>query len=133
MSSWPFLFAAALAIWLLLKGPAAKTPLFVQKVCRIAIVFLAYCGFLYLLKWNPFWEWMLALGFENRNKAEGFLILVSTLVWLIATLRILLRRSRLPTRPAGSDGPVHFAPRQEKARRRFSLTDLALFYFFTRK
>ena len=24
MSSWPFLFAAALAIWLLLKGPAAK-------------------------------------------------------------------------------------------------------------
>jgi len=133
MSSWPFLFAAALAIWLLLKGPAAKTPLFVQKICRIAIVFLAYCGFLYLLKWNPFWEWMLALGFENRNKAEGFLILVSTLVWLIATLRILLRRSRLPTLPAGSDGPVHFAPRQEKARRRFSLTDLALFYFFTRK
>ena len=133
MSSWPFLFAAALAIWLLLKGPAGKTPLFVQKVCRIAIVFLAYCGFLYLLKWNPFWEWMLALGFENRNKAEGFLILVSTLVWLIATLRILLRRSRLPTLPAGSDGPVHFAPRQEKARRRFSLTDLALFYFFTRK
>ena len=133
MSSWPFLFAAALAIWLLLKGPAGKTPLFVQKVCRIAIVFLAYCGFLYLLKWNPFWEWMLALGFENRNKAEGFLILVSTLVWLIATLRILLRSFRLPTIPAGSDGPVHCAPRQEKARRRFSLTDLALFYFFTRK
>ena len=133
MASWPFFFAAALAIWLLLKVPAAKTPLFVQKVCRIAIVFLAYCGVLYLLKWNPFWEWMLALGFENRNKAEGFLILVSTLVWLIATLRILLRSSRLPTLPAGSDGPVHCAPRQEKARRRFSLTDLALFYFFTRK
>ena len=131
MSSWLFLFAAALAIWLLLKGPAGKTPLFVKKVCRIAIVFLGYCGVLYLLKWNPFWEWMLALGFENRNKAEGFLILLSTLVWLIATLRILLRSSRLP--PAGSDGPVHCAPRQEKARRRFSLTDLALFYFFTRK
>ena len=76
MSSWPFLFAAALAIWLLLKGPAAKTPLFVQIVCRIAIVFFAYCGFLYLLKWDPFWKWMLSLGFENRNKAEGFLILV---------------------------------------------------------
>jgi hypothetical protein len=78
MSSWPFLFAAALAIWLLLKGPAAKTPLFVQKVCRIAIVFFAYCGFLYLLKWDPFWKWMLSLGLENRNKAEGFLILIST-------------------------------------------------------
>ena len=78
MSSWPFLFAAALAIWLLLKGPAAKTPLFVQIVCRIAIVFFAYCGVLYLLKWDPFWKWMLSLGFMNRNKAEGFLILVST-------------------------------------------------------
>ena len=133
MSSWPFLFAAALAIWLLLKGSAAKTPLFVQKVCRIAIVFSAYCGFLYLLKWNPFWEWMVALGFENRNKAEGFMILVSTLAWLIATLRILLRSSRLPTLRTGSDGPAHCALRQEKARRRFSLTDLALFYLFTRK
>ena len=70
MSSWPFLFAAALAIWLLLKGPAAKTPLFVQIVCRIAIVFFAYCGFLYLLKWNPFWKWMLSLGFENRNNGR---------------------------------------------------------------
>ena len=74
MSSWPFLFAAALAIWLLLKGPAAKTPLFVQIICRIAIVFFAYCGVLYLLKWDPFWKWMPSLGFENRNNAEGFLI-----------------------------------------------------------
>ena len=96
MSSWPFLFAAALAIWLLLKGPAAKTPLFVQIVCRIAIVFFAYCGVLYLLKWDPFWKWMLSLGFENRNKAEGFLILVSTIVWLIATLRIAVSRSPIP-------------------------------------
>ncbi len=70
MSSWPFLFAAALAIWLLLKGPAAKTPLFVQIVCRIAIVFFAYCGVLYLLKWDPFWKWMLSLGFENRNNGR---------------------------------------------------------------
>jgi hypothetical protein len=80
MSSWPFLFAAALAIWLLLKGPAAKTPLFVQIVCRFAVVFFAYCGVLYLLKWDPFWKWMLSLGFENRNNAEGFLILASTIV-----------------------------------------------------
>ena len=94
MSSWPFLFAAALAIWLLLKGPAAKTPLFVQIVCRIAIVFFAYCGFLYLLKWNPFWKWVPSLGFESRNNAEGFLILVSTIVWLIATFRIAFRGLR---------------------------------------
>jgi hypothetical protein len=134
MSSWPFLFAAALAIWLLLKGPAAKAPLFVQKVCRIAIVSFAYCGFLYLLKWNPFWKWMLSLGFENRNKAEGFLILISTLVWLIAILRILLQSSRLPTLRAGSAGLEHRAPRQEKIRPGIALKNLAIFhYFFTRR
>jgi hypothetical protein len=133
MSSWPFLFAAALAIWLLLKGPASKTSSFIQKACRIAMVFFAYCGFLYLLKWNPFWTRMLSLGFENRNNAEGFLILVSTLVWLIATLRILLRSSRFPTLRAGSSGFERRAPRQGTIRRRLSLTDLAIFYFFTRK
>ena len=134
MSSWPFLFAAALAIWLLLKGPAANTPPFVQKGCRIAIVFFAYCGYLYLLKWNPFWEWMRSLGFENRNRAEGFLILVSTLVWLIATLRILLRSSRLPTLSVGSGGLDYRAPRQEKTRPGITLKNLAIFhYFFTRR
>lgn len=74
-----------------------------------------------------------SLSFCPSRRAQPRSLLVPTLVWLIATLRILLRSSRLPTLPAGSDGPVHFAPRQEKARRRFSLTDLALFYFFTRK
>jgi hypothetical protein len=104
MSSWPFLFAAALAIWLLLKGPAAKTPLFVQIVCRIAIVFFAYCGVLYLLKWDPFWNWMLSAGFENRN-TEGFLILVSTVVWLIATFRLAIRGLRFRALGARSVGP----------------------------
>jgi hypothetical protein len=126
MSSWPFLFAAALAMWLLLKGPVAKTPLFVEKVCRIAIVFLAYCGFLYLLKWNPFWEWMLALGLENRNKAEGFLILISTLFWVIATMRIFLRGFRIPD--AHSDALENPRPRREKTRRGLTLTDLVLWY-----
>ena len=113
MSSWPFLFAAALAIWLLLKGPAAKTPLFVQIVCRIAIVFFAYCGVLYLLKWDPFWKWMLSTGFENRNTAEGFLILVSTIVWLIATFRIAFRGLRFRALGARSVGPESRVARQE--------------------
>src|ERR1700732_1938085 len=102
MFSWPFLLAAALAICLLLKAPAAKTPLFVQHVCRIAIVFFAYCGVLYLLKWDPFWKWMLSTGFMNRNTAEGFLILVSTIVWLIATLRIILFGVRFRALVVGS-------------------------------
>ena len=129
MSSWPAFFAAALAIWFVLKGPAAKTPSWVQKACRVALAFFLYSGFLYLLKWNPFWKWMLSVGFESRNKTEGFLILISTLVWIIATLRILLRGSRFP---AFRELENH-VPRQENGRRRLSLTDLALFYLFMRK
>jgi hypothetical protein len=132
MSSWPFLFAAALAMWVVLKGTAAKAPVFVQKVCRIAIVFLTYCGFLYLLKWDPFWKWILSLGLENRNKAEGFLILISTLLWIIATLRILLRGFRISdARAVALRSP---SPRGETTRQGLTLTDWILWYFsFHRK
>ncbi len=39
MSSWPALFAAAVAMWLILKGPAGKKPSWVQKTCRLDGVF----------------------------------------------------------------------------------------------
>jgi hypothetical protein len=121
-----FLFAAALVMWLLLRGPVTKMPPFVQKASGIAMVFFAYCGFLYLLKWNRFWEWMLSLGFENRNTAEGFLILISTLFWVIATMRILLRRFRIPD--ARSDALESPIQRPETTRRGLTLTDLILWY-----
>ena len=133
MSSWPTLFAAAFAIWLVLRGPAAKTPAWVQKFCRVAIAFCVYTGFLYLLKWNPFWAWVPLADSENRNKVEGFLILISTLIWLIATVRILLRGFRIASPHAGSGRFENRPLRNERARRRLSLTDLAIFYFFTRK
>jgi len=136
MPSWPFLFAAALAMWLLLKRPAAKTSAFVKNLCRIAIVFLAYCGFLYLLKWNPLWKWM-PFGFENRNTPEGFLILVSTIVWLVATFRIAFRALRFRSIGACSVGPERLVARQEANRSNLSLKNIAIFhyffYFFSRK
>src|ERR1700678_4646324 len=132
MSSWPALFAAALAIWLVLKGPAARTPSWVQRACRVAMAFFLYSAFLYLLKWNPFWKWMLSVGFESRNKAEGFLILISTLVWIIATLRILLLGSRFTTLDAGSGELENRAPRQEKLWP--FIKNVAIFHnFFTRR
>ena len=94
--SWPALFAAALAMWLLLKGPAATAHSLVRKGCRLAMFFFLYSGFLYVLKWNTFWNWVFALGFENRKKTEGFLILASTLVWLAITFRTLFGGFRLP-------------------------------------
>ena len=132
MSSWPALFAAAVAMWLILKGPVVKKPSWVQKTCRLAMAFFLYSAFLYLLKWNPFWRWMSSVDFENRNKAEGFLILISTLVWIIATLRILLLGSRFPALDAGSDELENRAPRQEKLWP--FIKNVAIFhYFFTRR
>src|ERR1700758_3492644 len=113
MSSWPAFFAAALAIWLVLKGPASAKPTWVQRLCRLAIAFCLYVGFLYLLKWNPFWT-LLPVDLNNRNKAEGFLILISTLFWLSASLRILLRGSRSPTLGAGPGGVEDRATRQQR-------------------
>jgi hypothetical protein len=97
MSSWPAFFGAALAIWLLLRGSASKTSSWVQKACHVAIAFCLYSGFLYLLKWDPFWK-LLSVDLDDRNKLEGFFILLSTLIWLVATLRVLLRGSRLSCR-----------------------------------
>ena len=54
------------------------------------------------------------MGLENRNKAEGFLILISTLVWIIATLRILLRGLPIPRSRCCAVVLRDPAPRQEK-------------------
>lgn len=114
--SWPALFAAALAMWLLLKGPATSAHPLVRKACRLAMLFFLYSGFLYVLKWNLFWKWMLALGFENRNKTEGFLILVSTLVWLAMTLRVLFGGFRLPSLGFGIPALANRAPEMRTTR-----------------
>ena len=129
MSSWPVLFAVALAMWLVLRGPARKKPSWVQRACRVATAFFAYAGFLYLLKWDPFWK-PLSVDLHNRNRIEGFLILLSTLIWLIATLRALLSGSRFAPPHTGFDGLQN--PRQEKLWP--FIKDVAIFYYlFTRK
>jgi hypothetical protein len=131
MSSWPALFAAALAMWLVLRGPGAKKPSWVHRACRVATAFFAYSGFLYLLKWDPLWK-LLSVGLDHRNRIEGFLILLSTLIWLIATLRALLSGSRFAPLHAGFTGLQNRAPRQEKLWP--FIKDVAIFhYFFTRK
>ena len=132
MSSWPAFFAAALAMWLVLKGPAANKPSWVQRACRVVMVFFLYSGFLYLLKWNSFWQLMPSVDFENRNKVEGFLILIATLVWLVVTMRILFRGSRFPGSIAGSGGFQNRDPRQGKFWP--FIKNVAIFhYFFTRR
>lgn len=103
--SWPALFAATLAMWLLLRGPVATAHPLIQKACRLAMFFFAYCGFLYILKWDPFWQLIRGLGFESHNKTEGFLILVSTLIWLGLSLRVLFA-FRFPVSGHGFGIPV---------------------------
>ncbi len=122
--SWPGLFAMALATWLLLRGPLAATPSFVQKAARLVMLFLIYAAFLYLLKWNPLWNSTQSVGLKNRDAAEGFLILVSTLVWFVASIRVLFRRSRV-------SAARHSRPKKASW---FTVENIAIFhYFFTRK
>ena len=131
MSSWPALLAAALATWLVLKGPASTKPVWVRRICRVATAFFLYSGFLYLLKWNPFWK-LLSVDIENRNEVEGFLILLSTLIWLFATLRALLLGSRFPALNANPRERQDHIPRKEKLWP--FVKKVAIYhYFFTRK
>jgi transitional endoplasmic reticulum ATPase len=94
--SWPALFASALGVWLLLVGPIANAPSWAQKGARLAMVFLIYSGFLFLLRWNPFWSGMNSLGFTSRNTDMGVLILVATIIWILATVRVFFGWLRLP-------------------------------------
>ena len=126
MFSWLAFFGAAFAIWLFLRGPAAETSAWVQKACCAAFTFCLYAGFLYMLKWNPFWRVMPTSGVENRSTTEGFLILISTLVWLIVTVRVLLRRPSVSDARSGTlEKP---GSKQKTFRRGLTLTDLILFY-----
>ena len=118
---------------LVLRGPAAKGPSWVQRASRATVAFLVYSGTLYLLKWDPLWKLMPSMDFGQRNRAEGFLLMISTLVWFIATLRILLRGLRLPGVHVGSGGLENRPPQRGKGRRSLSLTELILFYLFMRK
>ena len=134
MSSWPFLFAAALAMWLLLKGPAAKTPLFVQKVCRIAIVFLRILRVPVSIEMGPILEMDAVIGIREPKQGRRLSDPDHRrLVWLIATLRILLRGFRISALACSValESPV---PRRETTRQGLTLTDWTLFYFsFHRK
>jgi transitional endoplasmic reticulum ATPase len=96
--SWPALLAAACAMWLLLNGPLSASPAWVQKACRVVLVFFVYSGFLYFLRWPPFWTMMQSLGFTSKNKETGVLVLIATIVWMIATVRVIVPGGlRLPT------------------------------------
>lgn len=80
--SWPALFALAGTMWLLLDGPLSGVGSWIQKGCRVVLGFFVYSGFLYFLRWSPFWAMMRSLGFTDKNKETGVLILIATIVWI---------------------------------------------------
>jgi transitional endoplasmic reticulum ATPase len=109
--SWPTLFAAACAMRLLLNDTLSASPSWIQKACRVVLVFFVYSGFLYFLRWPPFWTMTQSLGFTSKNKETGVLVLIATMVWMIATVRSIVTGAlRLPAlglrpRPASGRAP----------------------------
>jgi len=123
--SWPALFAAAGAMWLLLNGPASAAPSWVRKACQVILVFFVYSGFLYFLRWPPFWTVMQSLGFTSKNKETGVLILVATIVWMIATVRVIVPGGlRLPAFGRGLRPPGTTAPEMKTTRPTVRFADI---------
>ena len=114
-----------------LQGPLAFTPSFVQKAARLVMLLFTYAAFLYLLKWSALWNSTQSLDLKNRNMAEGFLILVSTLVWFVASIRVLFRRSRVSAIEPRSFGQEE-TPQPKEARSWFTLKTIAIFTYFFR-
>jgi hypothetical protein len=86
-----------------------------------------------LLKWNPLWNSTQLVDLKNRDTAEGFLILVSTLVWFVASIRVFFRRSRVSdigSRSVGQEETRHSQPKE--ARSWFTLKTIAIFTYFFR-
>jgi ATP-dependent Zn protease len=106
--SWPALFAAACSMWLLLNGPVSIAPIWIRKACRVTLAVFVYSSFLCFLRWPPLWTMMQSLGFTSKNKETGVLILIATIVWMIATVRVIVPGGlRLPVlsfrpRPVGT-------------------------------
>jgi transitional endoplasmic reticulum ATPase len=123
--SWAALFAVAGAMWLLLNGPVSNFPSWVHKACRVVLVFFVYSGFLYLLKWAPFWKMMQSPGFTSKNKETGVLILVATIIWMIATVRVIVPGGlRLPAFRSGRKAFATQPPRVETTRPKVAFADV---------
>lgn len=105
--NWPTMFAGALLLVALLRGPLSNIHSIGKKIVKLGISICLLYGFWLLLNWKPLWGFLEPLGM-TRNRAGFRLILVAIIVWWVTVFWIFFSRgtTRKVAAATGSPQPV---------------------------
>ena len=91
--NWPTMFAVALLLVALLRGPLSSVHYVGKKIVRLAISICLLYGFWLLLNWKPLWTLLKPFGL-TRNGAGFRLILVAIIAWWVSVFWIIFSRAK---------------------------------------
>ncbi len=91
--NWPTMFAGALLLVALLRGPLSGIHRVGKKIVRLGISICLLYGFWLLLNWKPLWSFLEPFGM-TRNRAGFRLILVAIIVWWVTVFWIIFSRGK---------------------------------------
>ena len=89
--NWPTMFAGALLLVALLRGPLSGIHRIGKKIVKLGISICLLYGFWLLLNWKPLWGFLEPFGM-TRNRAGFRLILVAIIVWWVTVFWIIFSR-----------------------------------------
>ena len=109
--NWPTMFAGALLLVALLRGPLSDIHRVGKKIVKLGISVCLLYGFWLLLNWKPLWSFLEPLGM-TRNRAGFRLILIAIIVWWVTVFWIIFSRgtARKVAVATGSPQPVSLRP-----------------------
>ena len=128
--NWPAMFAAALLLVILLRGPLSDIHRIGKKIVKLGISICLLYGFWLLLNWKPLWSFLEPFGM-TRNRAGFRFILVAIIVWWVTVFWIIFSRGKTqkaavasgPNPTLSSQSPysaanrVSISPEQQKSTR----------------
>ena len=91
--NWPTMFAVALLLVALLRGPLSSVHYVGKKIVRLAISICLLYGFWLLLNWKPLWTLLKPFGL-TRNGTGFRLILVAIIAWWVSVFWIIFSRAK---------------------------------------
>jgi transitional endoplasmic reticulum ATPase len=91
--NWPTMFAGALLLVALLRGPLSDIHSIGKKIVKLGISICLLYGFWLLLNWKPLWDILEPIGM-TRNRAGFRLILVAIIAWWVTVFWIIFSRGK---------------------------------------
>ena|GEM_PF-1174979 len=119
--NWPAMFAGALLLAILLRGPLSEIPRIGKKILKLGISISLLYGFWMLLNWRPLWGYLEPFGL-TRNRTGFQLILVAILVWWVSVFWIIFSRGRAQKAAIASGPSPAFSSHSPHSSKQLSAT-----------